>query len=259
MITKHPLLSRIRENLSLTNFFNSGINCHSDDMLRYSLKLLDKARAKLLRWPTNLLTSNPVIVNCIRKMKLTHLLTPAGKRSVQYFLLTRRNPEITVGELTEGEYRSISWSNRYPSLNDAICYILRNRIDPVARYGCMLPTKPGILADLASISAKDIRLASKDMESQVICIYKIGLTLQPGEVINWSRNVKRLPSVRHKSTLLRLAHGEVYSNSRLHKFGMIDDPKCNNCSANVETILHKVLECPKAIDAWNRLNQFKET
>ena len=52
-------------------------------------------------------------------------------------------------------------------------------------------------------------------------------------------------------------HGDIFSNSRLERFGLRQDSKCANCPEQVETIIHKVSTCPKAIEAWRALEKAK--
>jgi hypothetical protein len=55
--------------------------------------------------------------------------------------------------------------------------------------------------------------------------------------------------VRHRSILLRVAHGEVYTKERLFRFGMIDSPNCQ-CGV-LETLAHKIYECEYPKRIWN--------
>ena len=44
---------------------------------------------------------------------------------------------------------------------------------------------------------------------------------------------------------------------KIFKFGLIDSPSCKNCDANLETIEHKLIGCPKAIECWRALDKLK--
>ena len=81
--------------------------------------------------------------------------------------------------------------------------------------------------------------------------------MTPGELKTWTLRIKKLTSVRHKNILLRAAHGDIFSNSRLFRFGLKDDPKCCNCPEASETVLHRIVECPKALEAWALLEENK--
>ena len=122
----------------------------------------------------------------------------------------------------------------------------------------MYPIAIGKFLHMPSIGSKTYRNARTIESDRIICLYKIGLALTPVEVKHWTGRIRKLTSVRHKTIALRLAHGDIYSNSRLHKFGLIESPRCNNCDSLLETIEHKVLNCPKAAECWNKLSDLKE-
>ena len=91
----------------------------------------------------------------------------------------------------------------------------------------------------------------------MISIYKSGLILAPGELVSWTKRIKKLTSTRHKNVLLRVAHGDVFSNERLHRFGLRDNAGCANCNDNSETPMHIVLSCPKALRTWELLDELR--
>ena len=127
----------------------------------------------------------------------------------------------------------------------------------VERQPSLYPTKTGHLGDLRKLSIKEIREARMIETEKIICMYKIGLALTPGEVLSWTSKIRKLTSVRHRSILLRIAHGEIYSNSRLFRFGLITSPGCENCDCDLETIEHKIVECQAAKESWKALHQVK--
>ena len=102
---------------------------------------------------------------------------------------------------------------------------------------------------------QDLLESFVDTAEAIICVYKSGLLLTPGEVLSWTSKVRQLTSTKHKCALMRIAHGDVYTNERLFRFGLIDDPKCQNCNVN-ETLNHRFLECELAKEAWVNLENF---
>ena len=83
------------------------------------------------------------------------------------------------------------------------------------------------------------------------------MILSPGELLSWTKRISKLTSTRHKNIILRVAHGDVFSNSRLCRFNLTDNPGCKNCPAPSESILHRILECPNAVRAWKKLEELK--
>ena len=57
--------------------------------------------------------------------------------------------------------------------------------------------------------------------------------------------------------MLRLVHGDIFSNARLARFGLRQDSGCPNCQDPNESIIHKVLNCNSAITAWEELERLK--
>ena len=83
------------------------------------------------------------------------------------------------------------------------------------------------LVDLREASSKSIREART--KNDPICVFKLGAIMTPLEVENWGRGIKKLSSTKHKNTLLRVAHGEVYSKEKLARYGLVNDDICNRC------------------------------
>ena len=53
-------------------------------------------------------------------------------------------------------------------------------------------------------------------------------------------------------------HGDIFSNSRLCKFGLRDNAACTNCGEQLETIQHRLIDCPQARVTWEKLENIKQ-
>ena len=104
------------------------------------------------------------------------------------------------------------------------------------------------LLDLRKLTSKEIRCCIKAYDP--ICVYKVGLILTPGENLNWTNALRKVKSVRHKSILLRVSHGDIYSKERLTRFGLTDSPLCPRCG-DIETTSHKLIECNYVARIWD--------
>ena len=113
------------------------------------------------------------------------------------------------------------------------------------------------VVNISSLSSKAIRLSRQVDEDLMICVYKAGLILTPGEVTSWTKKLRKLTRTRHRNILLRLVHGDIFSNSSLTSFGLINDSKCLNCPEPNESIAHRVVACPEAVKAWEELERAK--
>ena len=163
--------------------------------------------------------------------------------------------------MTIREYTSIERFLIYPELRPIIRRMLEaghvpNLLTPLTALDAY-PSRGHALTLITSLSSKQLRVNRSDDNDTMQCIYKLGLIMTPGELKSWTLRIKKLTSTRHKNILLRAAHGDIFSNSRLFRFGLKDDPKCCNCPEASETVIHKIVECPKALETWSLLEENK--
>ena len=149
---------------------------------------------------------------------------------------------------------------RYPQLGSAFKELIRTGINAPVTTAVeeMFLVKNNAVVSICSLSSKALRLNDQVPEENMICVYKSGLILNPGELISWTNQRRRLTSTRHKNVLLRIAHGDVFSNERLHRFGLKDSPKCSNCNEPFESPLHRVVECLNARRTWNIMDAARD-
>ena len=255
-VTRHPFLSQVRTLINVQDPFNVSITAPVDGKIRMSLALLNSRRKIVLTWPIPMLMQNVMFINLMSNLKIVNILSAAGRQSIQYFTIHRRVPSPKLMQLTANEFQSIARFVRYPELRRVISELLANPvgIGPInADAEKFFPTSKGTLVNVATLSSKDFRRSKGDIEGEIICIYKIGLIMDPGEVKSWTKKLNKLTSTRHRNILLRLVHGDIYSNSRLFRFGLATDPKCLNCPEPSESIVHRVSSCPEAMKAWREL------
>ena len=262
MTTHHPFLSQLVNLINDNDVFNVRLSQPVDNKLRRSLTLINRARRLMLQWPEDNLLTNTNFVHCVNRMKLTELLTPQGKQSVSYFMIHRRQRNATVGQVTSAEFLHVNRYLIYPELVPILTRLLatRRQIIPNGNmpsremYPLMLTRS---IVKVSTLSSRDFRSDLKSSDETMICTYKVGMILTPGEVKSWAYRKSKLTSTRHKNILLRVAHGDIYSNERLFRFGLINDPKCSNCAIANESITHRLVECPKAVEAWGKLEAAK--
>ena len=102
------------------------------------------------------------------------------------------------------------------------------------------------LISINKITTKMIRVSIKGP-----CVITTKMITNPNpEIIKaLGRNIKNLTNVRLKAVFLRAIHGDVYSGTRLKKFGMSDTDLCQRCS-EPETVEHQLLECQYVRELW---------
>ena len=75
--------------------------------------------------------------------------------------------------------------------------------------------------------------------------------------MNWTSKIKKLTSIRHRATILRIAHGEIYTKARLYRFGLIESPNCVRCG-EIETLEHKIYECDYVKRIWKEICSYTD-
>ena len=256
--SEHPFFKQISSILQRKGFFNIDLsNFAVDRKLKLSIELINEQRKKVLRWPDELIDSDVNLREAIMNTELTQVLTNAGRNSLAAFRARRRVHKIKLSQLTIDEATDLSRHMNPPGLHRIVQRLTRNPVNNVSNIPPfnLYPIATGRVLKLTEVTSKTFRTGLIDFEDQVICLYKSGLTLQPGEVLSWATKIRKLTSTRHKNSVLRIAHGDVYTNDRLCRFGLIDNPKCIHCDHPIETLIHRLIECPNAARAWHLLSQ----
>ena len=260
--TNHPFLSQLRPLVNHDDFFNVSINGNVDSKLKRSLALLNLDRMKLLRWSSEELLSNVNFRQMLSGLRLSSLLNRNGLQSLAFFAIHQHTPRPKVDQLTLGEFQGVSRFLKYPALREVINDLISHPVNAINVQrqipdNDLFPLKQKSMVKLSMLSSKQLRLNNVELEDSLICIYKIGMILDPGEVLSWTRRLKKLTSTRHRNIILRVAHGDIFSNERLARFGLRQDPNCPNCNAQIESVEHKIIECPGAVEAWLELERIK--
>ena len=248
--TKHPFLKLIKAKINFSNhfFINSPISFE-----RYSLhcvKLLRVARTKQLHEMSNI--DSLKFAQLVRNIRIEKLVNNVGKNSISYFNLRLQN-KTRLRDLTLNEIESISRfieRKSLPVIKEA-CRMRGIRqfdereleeLEMTMCYGSRI-------IDLRHTTSKVIRTLEGDNDP--ICVYKIGAILNVQEAINWGHALSKVTSVKHRNTLLRVAHGDIYSNERLARFGLIENPNCPRCG-ELDTTDHKLITCDYISRIWEK-------
>ena len=70
--------------------------------------------------------------------------------------------------------------------------------------------------------------------------------------------MRKVTSVKHRNSLLKIAHGDVYTKSKLARFGLIDSPNCPRCG-EIEDLQHKVITCEYVKRIWEKTISVTDT
>ena len=102
-----------------------------------------------------------------------------------------------------------------------------------------------------TIKSKEIRQALSELNARVI-ESKLPLNADEDALKSFFKKVKQLTSTRHKNTLLRVYHGDIYCHERMKRMGLTESEQCPNCGA-IETREHLLLQCPPTYAMWKQL------
>ena len=259
--SNHPFLKQVAQFINAENFFNVTMDAPVDRKMRRSIELLNRDRKKMLNWSLSNLVADAGLCNVLTNSKIKPMLNRQGILSLNYFIIHQRARHRCFGQLTLREFDSIARFLIHQELVPVVKAIIRSGQQAVqigqAPVDLYPINKTQVSVNIAGLSSKVLRL-NNQAQDNIICLYKLGLVLTPGEVFHWTKQIKSLTSTRHKNIILRIAHGDIFSNERMCRFGLVDNPGCANCNEPIETITHRLLDCEKAQRAWQQLERVKE-
>ena len=255
----HPFFVQVKELIDFGNFFSIESRYSIDRKFKSSLVQLNRARSKILAWPSDEISASTSLATILLDTQLCKLLTRQGRLSLPYFIINSRVPNARIRQISLNEFNNVIRFLAHPQLGTVIRSLLTM---PNLAAGSIAgneayPLNNKQIVNVSTLTSKIFRQDLTIDEDKIICLYKIGIALTPGEVIAWTSRLKRLTSTRHRNILLRAVHGDIFSNSRLHKFGLRASSNCANCQETIETIQHRINGCQKALEAWSKLNEAK--
>ena len=245
LTSSHPFLELIKQKINLDEFFFPISNQTMDNPINQAVNYLSIDRRRLL--VDDRASDTAKVISLIRDIRINSLVSAVGRQSLILFQL-RRQGKIKLKDLNQAELRSIERFVKVPTMSNIRKAVNLNVGDTQASDKYLYWCKG--LKPLGKLTAKDFRESQADW--QPICVYKIGAVLDPKENESWTLKLKQLTSIRHKNLILKIAHGDWYSNKRLHRFGLIDNPSCESCG-QLETLKHKILEYPNKANLWQHL------
>ena len=245
--SEHPFLKLIRNRIDFSDFFFPKCSQDIDNVSSEGVRLLKIARQDLLDQDS--LKQNRKFIAALKNVKLSNLLSQAGKNSIAYFNLRRQRlkkvEDITVEQLNSisrfAEKRLIGPLKEVIRLPGDRDFIRTGEVE-ISMF------IRGKAVDLRKLTSKEIRLSITTPIP--ICNPKIGLILTPIECISWGNILRKLTSTRHKNVILRVFHGEVYTKAKLNRFGLTDSNECPRCG-QPEDLEHKFVTCDYVKRIWD--------
>ena len=244
--TKHPMLRMADERTDWGDFCNVKSKGFNEAFIARGIAILNEDRRKIGE-AAHLRGSRPIL-SLIGERALKASVSGLGKGSLAYFAIRQAGVD-KIKNLSFPQLRSIEMfmDKKWTELVRASIGLNLN-VNADDKYIYYDNCK---LKDMRALSSKEYRLARNNTEQQ--CVFKIGLILTPLESSSWCLKISKLTNVRHKSLLLRLAHGEFYTREKLYRYNLTPDDKCKICN-ETETLTHKFITCTYAQRLWNIIN-----
>ena len=248
--TLHPMLQIFERRIEWSDFCNIRTRGLSEAFVKKGIELLNLDRGKIDS--IRALIGNRNILSQVGERTIQSNLTRAGKTSLPYFII-RRSGAVKIKDLDQGQFRSIERFMDRRWVNVMRAAVGTNL--PLDEDGRFLYYGEGQLRDMRALSSKIFRQARDRVEQRLI--FKIGLILTPLESSSWCLKISKLTSVSHKSTLLRIAHGDIYTRAKLFRYNLTPDDQCKICG-DTETLEHKFITCPYAQRIWHIVRHTRE-
>ena len=245
--TSHPFLKLVARKLKLDDFFNPSIEVGIEQIAVRGLELVKKDRNLL--WACDFAASSTKALAAVRETSYKTLVTKEGQRSLKFFILwssgARKVKDLTADDLED--LKRFIYRDKYNLARQAVRVPLAHDVTLTEGYFIKEKIKP-----LASLTTKEIRTIRAGHNP--IRSFKIGLDLTEAQSLSWSLRLTKIKSTKHKNILLRVAHGDIYTNEKLFRFGMQPSPLCPRCQ-DVDTLQHKFLECDYIKRIWAEANK----
>ena len=243
MDTGHPFLCIVKENIKLDQYFKPSIGLQIERVATKGVDLLEKDRAKL--WDDPSLCSNVHFLKAVRDTSLRLIVTAQGQRSIQFFNLwsrgARKVKDITLGDLTSLRRHLI------PKKVVALTNAVGTRLCDIDNQELKLYRLNSLFKHLGKCTSQEIRTSRTGRDP--ISEFKIGMLLNKTDTLSWGLKLAKIESTSHKNIILRVSHGDIYTNEKLFRFGLNTDPLCPRCN-EIETLRHKFIECEYTKKIW---------
>ena len=243
MVTNHPFLTKIKNSTNFLNYFYPTNVVTCENFSTMGLKYLSNLRLNSLT--KNLDLRNPDLIRLIRSLSLQDIVSPLGKNSLIYHNVrargARRVRDLSSEELVMLRHFVVK------EIVDLTIKFINIRIDGDVSHLIDKTFHKNKFVALGKLNGKQIRTDLSNFAQ--ICSFKFGVNIEPKESKTWFSNVKKVTSTKHKNTLLRVIHGEIYTKEKMHRFGMIPSPFCPRCG-EIENLEHKFVSCQYVKLIW---------
>ena len=251
--SNHPFLRNLNQQLDISSYFfpKTAVPIGVDSVLDQGIKLLEADRKEI--WCNPSLNRDRNVLATIRELSIKSVVNTRGQGSIGFFRLWARGAR-KVRDLSLQELDSVRRHIEPAYLDKLRCAVTTNTGIPSPEFhkSYFTGSKHKPLASLTSKEIRDIRNKKEPIQE-----FKLGVKLTPAESRTWGFRLSKLTSTRHKNTILKALHGDIYTKDKLHRFGLTDSDACPRCDEK-EDLKHKIFECDYARRIWDQAIPFLE-
>ena len=249
IVSNHRFNVSVKNLLDLGDFFYPNLKIHICNVTHEAVTFLRQYRNQLLSNPD--LINKVKLLSLVKETRIKNILTNNGLNSLHYFQL-RIQGIRKVGQLDRDQLNRIKGLIKVKELTPWIAAAIQIQIPPPSPSDYEAIWYNDRLTSIAQLTTKQIR---EPLElNEPITSFKIGVNLEVNESLTWCHRIKKLTATRHQNCLLKIAHGDMYTNDRLMRFGLRDNDNCDRCG-NTDSRTHRIASCPKALELWNELRR----
>jgi hypothetical protein len=244
--TNHPFLAKLRDRIDFSDFFDPKCESTIEPVITRGLQLVGEDRKGL--WGEEKMYANIKLISLTKEVKLVKALNATGRNSIAALNILR-NGKRKIGDLNGGDIDSLAifLDSNLVKFAKQTLNIIGRPTGEEDKLKYVIDQKFVALKDLTS---KQIRL--NRMDKNPINVYKSGLTIGNNQCLTWLNKARKVTSIRHKNIILRVAHKDIYTKEKLHRFGLIDNPHCPRCNL-IETFEHKLMNCEYVKRIWQEI------
>ena len=209
--------------------------------------VIKKINGNLLIKDLDYLQQDRLAKDMLLKEKLRNIARPERKNCIELTLLRHRGittlRQLLVDPQMTNQFRLQILHYSYSTLMDA-CILSPTQHRVNDHY---IPTLKGYkLAQ--NTTSRDLR---QQIETEHLPIdFKIGIDRD--KVVTMLPKINKLKCIRAKTLALRLLHGDIYTGTRLLKFGLTDSDECSKCRQS-ESLEHLLNDCWYTGIIWSKI------
>ena len=140
-------------------------------------------------------------------------------------------------------------------------FLLQNadKLDGELTFEHQFPSYKYYMTPLKNISVKGLRVIQRESLPLLPMPYLNAAKFELNNIYQLEHNPfilirSALHAPRDKFYKYRVLHGDIFFNSCMFKFKMVNSPNCSICTDTVETVKHLLWDCPRSARIWSYLN-----